>query len=136
VLEGGVARCRSCGAPARCARCGGTSFGVERGGVERVLEWARGIAAVPVRPAGDGDDSGGVGPGRIVVGTAAMVGDIGPVRLDVVGLLDPDRTLARSDLHAGEQALAVWMEAAAWAGPRSEGGRVLAQTREPGSPAV
>ena len=56
--------------------------------------------------------------------------------MDLVALLDPDRALARPGFHAGEQALATWMEAAAWAGPRSGGGRVLAQTRTPGDQAV
>src|SRR5207245_5997986 len=69
-------------------------------------------------------------------GTAASVKDVGPRRLDLVALLDPDRALARPGIHAGEQALATWMEAAAWAGPRSGAGRVLAHTRVPGEPAI
>jgi primosomal protein N' (replication factor Y) len=133
VIEGGRAVCRACGAAARCVKCGAEAFGVERGGTERILQWARGLSHVPVEPGAP--DAGGAtpGPGRLVVGTAAMVEDVGSLRLDLVALLDPDRALARSDLHASEQALAVWMEAAAWAGPKAGGGRVLAQTREPGS---
>jgi primosomal protein N' (replication factor Y) len=65
-----------------------------------------------------------------------VVKDLGPNRLDLVAILDPDRALARPGIHAGEQALATWMEAAAWAGPKSGGGRVLVQTRRPGHPAV
>jgi primosomal protein N' len=65
-----------------------------------------------------------------------MVGDVGPVAVDLVGLLDADRALARPDLHGAEQTLAVWMEAAVWAGPKRAGGRVLAQTRDPRSPAI
>jgi primosomal protein N' len=71
-----------------------------------------------------------------VVATAAAVDDVGPVRLDVVAILDPDRALARPGIHSGEQALATWMEAAAWAGPRNGRGRVLVQTRHPGHPAI
>ena len=71
-----------------------------------------------------------------MVGTAAAVVDAGPLRLDLVGILDPDRALARPDLHAAEQILATWMEAAAWAGPKRSGGQVLVQTRAPGAPAV
>src|SRR5262249_29210081 len=56
--------------------------------------------------------------------------------VDLVAILDPDRALGRAGIHAGEQALATWMEAAAWAGPRSEGGRVLVQTRHPDHQAV
>src|SRR5439155_6926963 len=76
------------------------------------------------------------GADRVTVGTAATVKDVGPVRLDLVAILDPDRALTRPGLHAGEQALATWMEAAAWAGPRAAGGRVLAHTSQPGSPAI
>jgi primosomal protein N' (replication factor Y) len=118
--EGGAVSCFRCGAAGRCAVCSGTSFGIERGGVERIAEWAARIA-----PAAS-----------LEVGTAATVKDLGPRRLDVIALLDPDRALARPGFHAGEQALATWMEAAAWAGPRSRGGRVLAHTRTPGDPAL
>ncbi|HXF56586.1 MAG TPA: hypothetical protein VNO34_03255, partial [Actinomycetota bacterium] len=111
----------------------GRSFGVERGGAERVREWAARLARVPVVLAEDG---AAPGPGRLVVGTAASVRDLGPLRLDLVAVLDPDRALARPGVHAGERALATWMEAAAWAGPRGGGGRVLVQTRQPGHPAL
>jgi len=72
----------------------------------------------------------------VAVGTAAAVKDVGPLRLDLVGILDADRALGRAGVHAGEQALATWMEAAAWAGPRSDGGRVLVHTRSPAHQAI
>jgi hypothetical protein len=53
-----------------------------------------------------------------------------------VAVLDADRALVRAGIHAGEQALATWMEAAAWAGPREKGGRILVQTRRPAHPAI
>jgi primosomal protein N' (replication factor Y) len=118
--ESGEISCRRCGATGRCSACGGGAFGIERGGVERIEEWAKRIA-----PAA-----------RVDVGTAAAVKDVRPRRLDLVALLDPDRALARPGIHAGEQALATWMEASAWAGPRSSGGRVLAHTRSAGDPAI
>ena len=151
VVEAGEARCRVCAARGRCAVCGGEEFGVERGGVERIAEWAGRASRLPVdleaEPANEAPgevegERGGVpvarGPsaGRILVGTAAAVHDVDGVRMDLVAILDPDRALARAGLHAGERALATWMEAAAWAGPRAEGGRVLAQTRHPGHPAI
>jgi primosomal protein N' (replication factor Y) (superfamily II helicase) len=146
VVEGGRPACRVCGAAARCARCGSGSFGVERGGTERVAEWAAGLAPVPVELEREGragtlrprasTPSPIPGPGRVVVGTASTVKDVGPVRLDLVAILDPDRALGRPGVHAGERSLATWMEASAWAGPRSGGGRVLAQTRHPGHPAL
>jgi primosomal protein N' (replication factor Y) len=141
VLERGAVTCRMCGAPGRCANCGAGSFGLQRSGAERIAEWARGITVVPVRLAeattamGEGPDAE-PGPERVVVGTAAAVNDVGPLRLDLVAILDPDRALARPGVHAGERALATWMEAAAWAGPRAAGGRVLAQTRRAGHPAI
>jgi primosomal protein N' (replication factor Y) len=117
-----------------CAVCGNRSFGVERGGVERVAEWAARMSMVPVQA--DAGDHPAPGPGRVVVGTAATVKDVGPLALDLVAILDPDRALARAGRHAGEQALATWMEAAAWAAPREGGGRVLVQTRRTAHPAV
>jgi len=72
----------------------------------------------------------------VLVGTAAAVKEVGPRRLELVAILDPDRALARAGVHAGEQALATWMEAAGWAGPRTGGGRVLLQTRHPAHPAI
>jgi primosomal protein N' (replication factor Y) (superfamily II helicase) len=138
VVERGSAACGVCGAPGRCAHCGGRSFGVERGGAERIAEWASMIAVAPVEVAtadADGPPKG-PGAGRVLVGTATTVNDVGPVRLDLVAILDPDRALSRPGLHAGERALATWMESAAWAGPRAAGGRVLAQTRSPGHPAI
>jgi primosomal protein N' len=74
--------------------------------------------------------------GTVLVATAAAVKDVGPVRVELVAILDPDRALARPGIHSGEQALATWMEAGAWAGSRSDGGRVLVQTRRPGNTAV
>jgi primosomal protein N' (replication factor Y) len=112
------------------------SFGVERAGTERIAEWAGRIAPIPV----DLDSGSRIPPrpaaGRVLVGTAAAVKDVGAIRLDLVAILDPDRALARAGIFAGEQALATWMEAASWAGPRRGGGRVLVQTRRPGHPAI
>jgi primosomal protein N' (replication factor Y) len=136
VVERGAAVCGACGAPGRCRNCGGVTFGVERGGAERIREWAGRIASAPVAVAVEGQPPPAPSAGRVLVGTAATVKDVGPARVDLVAILDPDRALARPGLHAGEQALATWMEAAVWAGPRGGGGRVLLQTRRPAHPAV
>ena len=127
--------CAVCGAGGRCAACGAADFGVERGGTERIEEWARGVTKLPVRRVDDGA-AAGPEPGEVVVGTAAAVKDLGPRSIGLVGILDADRARRRAGLEAPEQVLATWFEAAAWAGPRAEGGRVLVQTREPGDPAV
>jgi primosomal protein N' (replication factor Y) (superfamily II helicase) len=135
-IEEGRARCRTCGSAGRCANCGGSAFGVEPAGTERIAEWTRRRTSLPVDLDTGKDAPPRPRPGRVVVGTAAAVKDVGPVKLDLVAILDPDRALARAGMTAGEQALATWMEAAAWAGPRSGGGRVLAQSRRPGHPAI
>ncbi|HEY3209899.1 MAG TPA: hypothetical protein VGL18_08910 [Actinomycetota bacterium] len=136
VVERGKPACRVCGSNGACANCGSDSFGVERGGTERVAEWAARAAPIPVRLEASIDRQPfPPGPG-VIVGTAAAVKDVGPLRLDLVAILDADRALARAGVHSGEQALATWMEAAAWAGPRSEGGRVLLHTRRPAHPAI
>jgi primosomal protein N' (replication factor Y) len=135
VAEAGKAVCRVCRADGACSNCGGRTFGVERGGAERIAEWAAHIAGVPVDSPREGHGNGPAAA-RILVGTAAVVKDVGPRSLDLVAILDPDRALGRAGFHAGEQALATWMEAAAWAAPKARGGRVLAQTRHPGHPAI
>ena len=136
VRREGREACAVCGAEGRCASCGAANFGVERGGAERVEEWARGVTALPVRRwEGDGA-AGPPAPGEVLVGTAGAVKDVGPRRLDLVGILDADRARRRSGAGAGEQVLATWFEAASWAGPRDAGGRVLVQTREQGDPAI
>jgi len=135
VREAGTMRCRVCGAPGKCANCGAGVFSVEPGGTERLAEWAGRHTSVPVSLEREGL-SVEPGEGRVLVGTAATVRDAGPLQLDLVAILDPDRALLRPGVHAPEQALATWTEAAAWAGPREGGGRVLMQTRRPGHPAV
>jgi primosomal protein N' (replication factor Y) len=133
-IERRAPACRVCRSPGVCASCGGSDFGVERGGTERVGEWATRMAGRAV----DVDDgTGGLhAAGGLWVGTAASVHDAGALRVDLVAILDPDRARTRAGLHAPEQALATWMEAAQWAGPRRDGGRVLLQTRHPGDAAI
>ena len=134
TVRGGRTACAVCGADGRCPACGGTSFGVERGGTERTQEWAARLTGRPVARVDTASEA--ASPQGIVVGTAAAVKDFGPVRLDLVAILDADRARRRAGLAAPEQVLATWFEAASWAGPRSGRGRVLLHTREPGDPAV
>jgi primosomal protein N' (replication factor Y) len=131
--EGGAVRCTVCGAEGTCANCGAADFGIVRGGAERVEEWARGVAPVPVRRIGSGDRPTPPGEREVTVGGVEAVKDLGPLGLDLVAVLDADQAARRPGLAARERALATWMEAAAWARP---GGRVIVQTRHPGDPAV
>jgi len=144
-VEGGQVRCVVCEAPGRCASCGGTTFGVIRGGAERVEEWAGRVAKVPVRrvetdPDATEPDAPAPGPTAaafdgdgIVVGGPEAVKDVPPPGLDLVGILDADLAARRPGLTAGERSLALWMEAAAWARPR---GRVIVQSSRPNDPLV
>jgi primosomal protein N' (replication factor Y) (superfamily II helicase) len=129
----GAVRCAVCGANGTCANCGAADFGIARGGAERVEEWARAVARVPVRRTGPGDHPGSPGAHEVRVGGVEAVKDFGPLGLELVAILDADQAGRRPGLAARERALATWMEVAAWARPS---GRVIVQTRHPGDPAV
>jgi primosomal protein N' (replication factor Y) len=131
--ERGAMRCLVCGADARCPNCGSSNFGIVRGGAERVEEWARGVASVPVTHHALGDTSRPPGDGEVVVGGIDAVKDFGAIGLDLVGILNADASLRRPGIAARERALSTWAEVAAWAAPQ---GRVIVQTTHPNDPAV
>jgi primosomal protein N' (replication factor Y) len=111
----GAVRCIVCEADGRCAVCGSTTFGIRRGGAERVEEWVGRVATVRVaRPARPRLPRAS---GEVLVGGPELVRDLGPGGLDLVAILDADQAAARPGLAARERALAVWMEAAGWARP-------------------
>jgi primosomal protein N' (replication factor Y) (superfamily II helicase) len=129
--EAGRVRCIVCEADGVCANCGGRSFGIRRGGAERVEEWVRRIATVPVaRPVRARLPKRS---GEVVIGGAESVRDLGPGELDLVAVLDADAAARRPGLAARERALAVWMEAVGWARPA---GRAIVQSSHPADPAV
>jgi primosomal protein N' (replication factor Y) len=128
-----VVRCVVCGSPGRCASCGASDFGLARGGAERVGQWARGIASVPVTHLAPADHPRPPGDAEIVVGGIDAVKDFGELSLDLVAILNADASLRRPGVAARERALATWAEVAAWASP---GGRVILQTNAPNDPAV
>jgi primosomal protein N' (replication factor Y) len=129
--EAGRVRCIVCEAGGVCANCGGRAFGIRRGGAERVEEWARRVATVPVaRPAVARLPKR---TGEVVIGGAEAVRDLGPGELDLVAVLDADAAARRPGLAARERALAVWMEAVGWARPA---GRAIVQSSNPSDPAV
>jgi primosomal protein N' (replication factor Y) len=132
-LQESEVRCAVCGTLGRCARCGASDFGIARGGAERVEEWARGVAPVPVDRIGPKDRPRPPGDAEVLVGGVEAVKDFGTVGLDLVGILDADIASRRPGLAARERALATWFEAAAWARPS---GRVIVQTRQPNDAAV
>jgi primosomal protein N' (replication factor Y) len=131
--QGGAVRCAVCGANGTCANCGAADFGIARGGAERVEEWARAVARVPVRRTESDDHPGSPGAHEVRVGGVEAVKEFGPLGLELVAILDADQAGRRPGLAARERALATWMEVAAWAHPS---GRVIVQTRHSGDPAV
>jgi primosomal protein N' (replication factor Y) len=129
--EAGRVRCIVCEADGVCAVCGAATFGIRRGGAERVEEWARNVSSVPVaRPTRARLPKR---TGEVVVGGAESVRDLGPGNLDLVAILDADAAARRPGLAARERALAVWMEAVGWARPT---GRAIVQSSHPADPAV
>jgi primosomal protein N' (replication factor Y) len=132
-LERGSIRCVVCEAPGRCASCGGTDFGVVRRGAERVEEWARGVAGVPVSLVGRDDPPRLPLEREVLVGGVDALKDLGSPGLDLVGILNADASLRRPGVDARERALVTWFEAAAWARPD---GRVIVQTNGANDPAV
>jgi primosomal protein N' (replication factor Y) len=131
--EEGHVRCTVCGAEGRCSNCGASTFGLARGGVERVEEWARSVAAVAVTRLGPGDPPRPPGETEVLVGGLEALKDLGPVGVELVGILNADAALRRPGMSSRERALSAWMEAAAWA--RADG-RVIVQTNRPNDPAV
>ena len=129
-VEEGAVRCVVCEAPGRCAACGAANFGIRRGGAERVEEWASALAPVavrrPARPRGPRER-------EILVGGPEAVRDLGPLDLDLVGILDVDLAERRPGIGAREQALATWMEAVGWARPH---GRAIVQASHASDPLV
>jgi primosomal protein N' (replication factor Y) len=133
--EGGEVRCLVCEALGRCANCGGTTFGLARGGAERVEEWAGRLTDASVRryESGAGEALPAANEAGVVVGGAEAVKDVTPPSLDLVGILDADLAARRPGLASGERSLALWMEAAGWARPN---GRVIVQSSRPNDPLV
>jgi primosomal protein N' (replication factor Y) len=137
VLREGRPSCAVCHADAVCPTCGSERFAVERAGTERVEEWTRHVTRLPVARVESAAEAVPPEPGRVIVGSAAAVKDFGPTPpVQLVAILDPDRARRRDGLSAPDQALATWMEAAVWAGPRGRGRRVLLQTGDSGDPAI
>ncbi|MBI3648174.1 MAG: hypothetical protein HY240_05445 [Actinobacteria bacterium] len=131
--EEGTVGCVVCEAQGRCRHCGASDFGIRRGGQERVQEWARAAATVPVRRLGRSQAGRLPGHEEILVGGPEDVRDLGPGGLDLVAILDADLAERRPGLAARERSLATWFEAAGWARPH---GRVIVQASRAADPAV
>ena len=115
--------------PRICGSCSGTKLKRLRLGVARAAEELSALLREPVGEVtgasvdGDGLDH------RVVVGTEALLHRVAAA--STVTFLDFDHELMASRYRAGEQAMSLLLRAAAIAGPRAAGGRLLIQTRMP-----
>ncbi len=129
--EQGTLACRSCGVerPVVCLACHGTLLKNLRAGISRAREELEALAGEPVveisaKTAGDD-----LPPGRIYVGTEAVLHQVPDAA--VVAFLDLDQELVAPRYRAGEQAMALVARAARLLGGRAQGGRLVLQTRLP-----
>ena len=124
--------CTSCGTtrPVVCEHCGGSVFKRIRMGVGRAREELEALAGRPVvEVTGADDDQSTWGDADIFVGTEAVLHRVKKAK--TVVFLDFDQELAGLRYRASEQAFGLLVRAARLLGNRSEGGRLLVQTRKP-----
>ena len=126
-------RCRRCGTvrPKVCLACGGTRLATLRVGVTRAREELELLANRPVAEVSANTAAGPPPDGvPILVGTEAVLHRVAGAR--AVAFLDLDQELLAPRYRAAEAALGMLARAARVVGGRSDGGRILVQTRLPG----
>ena len=138
----GALGCPRCGEsrPRVCSRCGATRLRTLRPGVAKLRGELEDLLGEPVAevsgpalsPSGPSEECSG--PARIVIGTEAALHRVPEASL--VAFLDFDQELSATRYRANEQAMALLARAARLAGPRSGGGRILVQTRQPDHPVL
>jgi primosomal protein N' (replication factor Y) len=142
--SGRAVRCPRCAwsgtAPDVCPSCGSTEFRYLGAGSERLEEQLAHTfprsRVVRMDPTILAETEGKIPAGDIYVTT--WIGTKPELRPEVklVGVLDVDALIRRPDFRAAENAYLAVVEMAGWAGPHSEGGRLVLQTAEPGHHAV
>ncbi len=131
--------CPRCGEhrPRVCSGCGATRLRILRPGVAGLREELEVLLGERVAEvsgsARSGPETGG-GDSRVVIGTEAALHRV--PKADLVAFLDFDQELSAPRYRANEQAMALLARAARLAGPRSGGGRILVQTRQPDHPVL
>ena len=133
--------CRRCGErrPRVCAGCGATRLRTLRPGVTKLRDELEVLLGEPVAES-SGTSRSGADPAapaadsRVVIGTEAALHRVPGA--DLVAFLDFDQELSAPRYRANEQAMALLARAARLVGPRSAGGRILVQTRQPDHPVV
>jgi len=117
--------------PQVCDECGATRFKNLRAGVARVREELEALANRPVlEVTGDTDvPDGGLSDHAVYVGTEAVLHRVDSAARVV--FLEFDQELLAPRMRAAEQAMALLIRAARLVGGRSDGGRIVVQTRMP-----
>jgi primosomal protein N' (replication factor Y) len=130
--------CLRCGEqrPLVCSGCGAVRLKTLRPGVARLREELEVLLGEPVAEVSGPARLGPSGEpeARVVIGTEAALHRGGAA--DLVAFLDFDQELSAVRYRANEQAMALLARAARLVGPRSAGGRILVQTRQPHHSAV
>jgi primosomal protein N' (replication factor Y) len=118
--------------PSVCIACGASKFKALRIGTARAAEELTALVGEPVgEVTGASED---VPDTRVLIGTEALLHRVG--RADVVLFVDLDAELAAPHFRANEAALALLARAARVVRGRTEGGRVVVQTRQPDHPVL
>lgn len=119
--------CPSCMAtrPQVCASCGSSRLKIAKPGVSRVRDELEALLRVPVVQVVGESKEIPVAP--VIVGTEAVLSRVPRARLIV--LLDLDQEILAPRIKATQQSVAMLARAARVVGPRSNGGRLLVQTR-------
>lgn len=140
-------RCGRCGfrsgAPDTCPSCGAAEWRYLGAGSERLTEQvARAFPRATVArmdpdvlAARETGEAPGEAPDIYVTTWIGTKPALRP-RVSLVGVLDADAFIRRPDFRSAENAYQALAEMAEWAGPASEGGRLLVQCSEPGHHAV
>jgi primosomal protein N' (replication factor Y) len=126
--------CTRCGLtrPRVCQSCGAGALRVLRVGVSRAREELEALTGRPVAEVTG--ESSEIPDGGLVIGTEAVLHRV--PRADLVAFVDADTELLATRIGAAEATLALLARAARLVGGRSDGGRILVQTRLPDHPAL
>jgi primosomal protein N' (replication factor Y) (superfamily II helicase) len=139
-------RCPRCGyegvPPDRCPDCGAIQWRYIGAGSERLADqiastWPR-ARVLRMDPEVLDGRAGKPDIENADIYVTTWVGTKPALRPDVslVGVLDADALIRRPDFRSGERAFQALAEMSEWAGPASDGGRLMIQTAEPRHHAV
>lgn len=136
--------CPRCGwstsSPASCPSCGADDFRLLGAGSERLADQVRltfpRAAVARIDPDVIEEPHDALATADIYVTT--WIGTKAAIRppVELVGILDADALIRRPHWRAAESAYQALSEMAEWAGPASDGGRLIIQCSEPGHHAV